>query len=77
VGLIRVAEAGEPKVRLAKEFGNGGRNGTITCAPPDLDCLLNRPSLLSYDPTDYLTGWCNTAVACWPKGEGPGAPATT
>jgi hypothetical protein len=29
---------------------HGGRTGTIVCVPSDLDCLLHRPSLLSYDP---------------------------
>jgi hypothetical protein len=52
----------------------GGRNGTIVCVPPSLDCLLHCPSLPGYDAMEYLTGWCNTAVACWPKGEAPGAP---
>ena len=52
----------------------GGRNGKIVCTPPDLEFLLNRPRILGYDPIDLLTGWCNTAVACWPKGTAPGAP---
>jgi hypothetical protein len=26
---------------------------------------------------DYLTGWCNTAVAVWPKGKALGAPSTS
>jgi len=55
----------------------GGRDGTITCEPKKLEPLLRRPMLLKLDPMDFLTGWSNGAVACWPKGEAPGAPTTT
>jgi hypothetical protein len=54
----------------------GGKGGKITCGPKDLEQLLRRPAILKMDPMDYLTGWCNTAVPCWPKGEAPGAPTT-
>jgi hypothetical protein len=60
-----------PWKKLGTIIRKGRRTGTIVCTP---DCLLRRPQLLGYDPMDYLTGWCNTAVACWPKGEAPGAP---
>ena len=63
-----------PWKKLGTVIRNGGRNGTITCTPPDLDCLLNWPRLLGYDAMNYLTGWCNTAGACWPTGTAPGAP---
>jgi len=66
-----------PWTKLGTIVCQGGRSSRIVCTPPDLDCLLNRPKLLGYDPMDYLTGWYNTAVACWPKGEAPGAPKTT
>jgi hypothetical protein len=45
----------------------------MTCTPPDLQCLLHRPTDLKMDPMDFLTGWSNGVVACWPKGEAPGA----
>jgi hypothetical protein len=64
-----------PWKKLGTIVRKGGRNGTITCTPPDLDCLLNRPKLLGYDPMDYLSGWSNAAVACWLKGKAPGAPS--
>ena len=66
----------EPWERLGTIVRRGGRHGKIVCTPEGLDCLLRRPQLLGYDAMDYLTGWCNTAVACWPKGEAPGAPKT-
>ena len=53
-----------PWKKLGTIIREGSRDGTIVCTPPDLDCLLNRPKLLGYDPMDYLTGWCNTAIAC-------------
>jgi hypothetical protein len=52
----------------------GGRSGTIVCTPPDLEFLLNRPRILGYDEMDFLSGWSNSAVSCWPKGTAPGAP---
>ena len=64
----------KPWQRMGTIVRQGGRDGEIVCTPPDLEFLLNRPNILGYDPMDYLTGWCNTAVACWPKGEAPGAP---
>ena len=54
----------------------GGKDGKITCEPRDLEQLLRRPAILKIDPMDFLTGWSNGAVACWPKGEAPGAPTT-
>jgi hypothetical protein len=54
----------------------GGKSGTITCKPEDLESLLWRPELIKMDPMDFLTGWSNGVVACWPKGEAPGAPTT-
>jgi hypothetical protein len=54
----------------------GGKDGKITCEPKDLEQLLRRPAILKIDPMDFLTGWSNGAVACWPKGEAPGAPTT-
>jgi hypothetical protein len=67
----------KPWKKMGTIVRQGGRNGEIVCTPPDLEFLLNRPNILGYDPMDYLTGWCNTAVACWPKGEAPGAPTPT
>jgi hypothetical protein len=55
----------------------GGKDGKITCEPKDLEQLLRRPAILKIDPMDFLTGWSNGAVACWPKGEAPGAPTPT
>ena len=52
----------------------GGRDGTITCEPKNLEPLLRRPKLLKLDPMEFLTGWSNGAIACWPKGTAPGAP---
>ena len=70
MGLIRVAETGEPKVRLAKRVRER--------RPERHDHLHTaRPLLLGYDPMDYLTGWGNGAIACWPKGEAPGAPTAS
>jgi hypothetical protein len=66
-----------PWKRLGTIIRKGGRNGKIVCTPPDLDCLLHRPSRLGYNLMDSLTGWCNTAVAVWPKGKAPGAPTTS
>jgi hypothetical protein len=61
-------EVWEVLQKLWKKMGtierHGGRDGKIVCTPPDLKFLLNRPNILGYDPMDYLTGWCNTAVAC-------------
>jgi hypothetical protein len=45
-----------PWKRLGSIIRKGGRNGTIICTPPDLDCLLHRPSLPNYDALEYLTG---------------------
>jgi hypothetical protein len=55
----------------------GGKGGKITCKPKTLESLLRRPTILKMDPMDFLTGWSNGAVSCWPKGEAPGAPRTT
>jgi hypothetical protein len=66
----------KPWERLGTIIRRGGRHGTIVCTPQDRDCLLNRPKLLGYDAMDYLTGWTNCAVACWPRGQAPGAPTT-
>jgi hypothetical protein len=55
----------------------GGKGGKITCEPKNLEQLLRGPTILKQDPMDFLTGWPNGAVACWPKGEAPGAPRTT
>jgi hypothetical protein len=52
----------------------GGRNGTIVCDPPSLECLVRRPRMMAYDPMDYLTRWSNGACCVWPPGEAPGAP---
>ena len=62
-----------PQGSESLEVRRGGRHGTITCTPEGLDCLLRRPQLLGYDPMDFLTGWSNAAVACWPRGTAPGA----
>jgi hypothetical protein len=51
----------------------GSKTGKIVCKPQKLESILRRPTLLKEDPMDWLTGWSNGAVACWPKGEGPGA----
>ncbi len=64
----------EPWEKLGTIIRPGGRHGTITCTPESWSCLLRRPQLLGYEPMDFLTGWCNTAVACWPRGTAPGAP---
>ena len=64
----------EPWERLGTIVRRGGRHGKIVCTPEGLDCLLRRPQLLGYDPMDFLTKWTNCAVACWPRGEAPGAP---
>ena len=64
----------KPWEKMGTIIRRGGRHGSITCTPELLSCLLRRPQLLGYDEMDYLTGWCNIAVACWPKGEAPGAP---
>jgi hypothetical protein len=64
---------GTPWKKLGTIIRRGGRHGTITCTPEGLDCLLRRPQLLGYDPMDFLTGWSNAAVACWPRGTAPGA----
>jgi hypothetical protein len=61
--------------RLGTIVRRGGRHGKIVCTPEGLDCLLRRPQLLGYDPKDFLTGWSNAAVACWPRGTAPGAPS--
>ena len=55
----------------------GGKGGKITCEPKNLEQLLRGPTILKQDPMDFLTGWSNGVVACWPKGESPGAPRTT
>jgi hypothetical protein len=65
---------GTPWTKLGTIIRRGGRHGTIVCTPEGLDCLLRRPQLLGYDPMDFLTKWTNCAVACWPRGEAPGAP---
>jgi hypothetical protein len=65
---------GTPWTKLGTIIRHGGRHGTIVCTPEGLDCLLRRPQLLGYDPMDFLTKWTNCAVACWPRGEAPGAP---
>jgi hypothetical protein len=54
----------KPWQRMGTIVRRGGRHGKIVCTPEGLDCLLRRPQLLGYDAMDYLTGWCNTAVAC-------------
>jgi hypothetical protein len=58
--------------RLGTIVREGGRHGRIVCTPESLECLLRRPQLLGYDAMDWLSGWSNAAVACWPKGEAPG-----
>lgn len=68
---------GTPWTKLGTIIRRGGRHGTIVCTPEGLDCLLHRPAMLGYDAMDYLTGWTNCAVACWPKGTAPGAPTNT
>jgi hypothetical protein len=55
-GPARILQRHVPPYRELKEIGAG------------LTSLVNRPQLLGYDPMDYLTDWCNTAVACWPIG---------
>ena len=55
----------------------GGKDGKITCKPQRPEQLLRRPTILKMDPMDFLTGWSNGAVACWPRGEAPGASTTT
>ena len=55
----------------------GGKTGTIKCTPDRLKSLLRRPTILKYDPMDFLTGWSNGAVAVWPNGKAPGAPMPT
>ena len=55
----------------------GGKGGKITCEPQRLEQLLRPPTILKRDPMDLLTGWSNGAVACWPRGQAPGAPTTT
>jgi hypothetical protein len=54
-----------------------GKGGKITCEPKNLEHLLRRPAILKIDPMDFLTGWSNGVVACWPKGEAPDATTTT
>ncbi|MGO9333497.1 MAG: hypothetical protein ACLQCU_05515 [Acidimicrobiales bacterium] len=66
-----------PWIKLGTIIRKGGRNGKIVCTPESLDCLLNRPRMIGYDPMDYLTSWSNGGVAVWPKGTAPGAPTST
>jgi hypothetical protein len=54
-----------------------GKGGRITCEPKNLEHLLRRPAILKMDPMDFLTGWSNGAVACWPRGNAPGVPTPT
>ena len=67
----------EPWDLLGTIVRTGGKGGKITCEPQRLEQLLRRPAILKMDPMEFLTGWSNGAVACWPKGEAPGAPTTT
>jgi hypothetical protein len=54
-----------------------GTPNVIVCTPPQTSIVCSTvPTLLGYDPMDYLTGRCNTAIACWPEGKAPGAPTT-
>jgi hypothetical protein len=62
-----------PWSRIGTIVRTGGKDGKITCKPKDLESLLWRPELVKMDPMDFLTGWSNGVVACWPKGEAPGA----
>ena len=63
-----------PWSRIGTIVRTGGKSGKITCEPKNLEQLLRRPAILKIDPMDFLTGWSPGAVACWPKGEAPGAP---
>jgi hypothetical protein len=66
-----------PWSRIGTIVRTGGKGGKITCEPKNLEQLLRGPTILKQDPMDFLTGWSNGVVACWPKGESPGAPRTT
>ena len=66
-----------PWSKIGTIVRTGGKDGKITCKPQRPEQLLRRPTILKMDPMDFLTGWSNGAVACWPKGEAPGAPTTT
>ena len=67
----------KPWDKLGAIVRTGGKGGKITCKPKSLESLLRRPAILKIDPMDFLTGWSNGAVACWPKGEAPGRPTNT
>lgn len=72
-----VSRSPAPWTLIGTIIRKGGRDQPIVCTPPDLDCLLNRPALLGYDPMDHLTGWLNGYISYWAKGTAPGSPGTT